>query len=172
MIIVTGATGKLGGAIAERLLQRLPASGIGVSVRDPEKAHALAERGVRVRQGDFADPASLRRSFEGASQILIISSNAAAYGGDPVAQHRNAIDAAKAVGARRILYTSHMAASTASRFPPMRDHAATEAMLRSSGTAFTVFRNGFYADAVPRLMGKAVETGELVGPKDGPVSWT
>jgi len=59
MIIVTGATGKLGRAVVERLLDRLPAEQIGVSVREPEKAGALAQRGVRVRRGDFGDAGGL-----------------------------------------------------------------------------------------------------------------
>lgn len=33
-------------------------------------------------------------------------------------------------------------------------------------------RNGFYASTVPALLGDAVQTGELVAPADGPVSWT
>ena len=59
MIIVTGANGQLGRATVEQLLGRIPAKQIGVSVRDPEKAQGLAERGVRVRPGDFADAPSL-----------------------------------------------------------------------------------------------------------------
>ena len=54
----------------------------------------------------------------------------------------------------------------------MRDHAATEAMLQASGIAFTSLRNGFYAAPALMLMGKALETGKLVAPDDGPVSWT
>ena len=38
MIVVTGATGRLGRAVVERLLRRVPADSIGVSVRDPAKA--------------------------------------------------------------------------------------------------------------------------------------
>ena len=87
MIIVTGANGLLGRAVVEKLVERVPAGQIGVSVRDPEKASALAALGVRVRRGDFADPASLADAFEGATQVLIVSSNAAAYGGNSVAQH-------------------------------------------------------------------------------------
>ena len=37
MIIVTGASGQLGGTIVERLIERLPAGSVGVSVRDPDK---------------------------------------------------------------------------------------------------------------------------------------
>ncbi len=172
MIIVTGANGQLGRAIVERLAERIPAGQIGVSVRAPEKAGSLAALGVRVRHGDFDDPANLSYAFEGATQVLIVSSNASAYGGDPLAQHRSAIAAARAAGAGRIVYTSHMAASSASAFPPMLDHAATEDMLRQSGLAWTALRNGFYASSGISLMGDAFKTGVLEAPTDGKVSWT
>ena len=172
MIIVTGATGQLGHAVVEHLLTRVPADQVGVSVRDPQKAADLGARGVRVRRGDFADPASLAHAFEGASQVLIVSSNARASGGDPLAQHRAAITAARDAGARRIVYTSHMAAGASSAFPPMLDHAATEEMLRQSGLAWTALRNGFYATSGLMLMGDALQTGVLAAPADGKVSWT
>jgi NAD(P)H dehydrogenase (quinone) len=170
MIIVTGANGKLGRAVVEQLLARVPAEQVGVSVRDPEKAQGLKERGVRVRQGDFDDPASLAHAFEGASQVLIVSSNSS--GKAAVRHHRTAIDIAKKAGARRILYTSHMGSSPTSLFPPMVDHAATEAALRDSGVAFTSLRNGYYAASALFMLGNALKTGELAAPEDGPVAWT
>ena len=172
MIIVTGATGHLGRAIVEKLVGHIPADQVGASVRDVAKAGGLLELGVRVRQGDFTDPASLRHAFEGATQVLLVSSNAAAYGGDPLAQHRSAIAAARDAGARRIVYTSHMGASASSAFPPMLDHAATEDMLRQCGLAWTALRNGFYASSGIALMGDALETGVIEAPADGAVSWT
>ncbi|MDX3660016.1 SDR family oxidoreductase [Streptomyces sp. ID05-26A] len=170
MIIVTGATGRLGKLVVEGLLTSVAASHIGVSVRDPAKAQAFADLGVRVRHGDFADPSSLREAFEGASQVLVISSNSAGAGA--VEQHRNAIDAAVAVGARRILYTSHMAASPHSAFAPMVDHAATEAVLQASGVPFTSLRNGFYAESAVQFLSRGLGSGSLPLPEDGPVSWT
>lgn len=172
MIIVTGATGQLGRAIVEQLVARVPPGQVGASVRDPARAAGLEALGVRVRQGDFTDPASLAHAFEGATQLLLVSSNAAAYGGDPLAQHRAAIDAARAAGARRIVYTSHMGASDTSAFPPMRDHAATEAMLAGSGVAWTALRNGFYASSGITFLGHAGTTGVLEAPEDGEVAWT
>ena len=67
MIVVTGATGKLGTLILNALLARMPAERIGASTRDPDKAEGLARAGVRVRHGDFADGASLHHAFEGAT---------------------------------------------------------------------------------------------------------
>ena len=172
MIIVTGASGRLGRAILEQLLERLPGAAIGASVRDPGKAKDLARRGVRVRRGDFADAGSLGHAFERATQVLIVSSNAGGRGGDPIAQHRAAIAAARDAGARRILYTSHMGANAQSRFPPMRTHAATEAMLAEAGVPFTALRNGFYAQSTEMMMGDVAATRAVAAPADGTVSWT
>lgn len=171
MIVVTGATGQLGSLVVEELLKLAPPGGIGVSVRDPSKASRLANRGVRVRHGDFTRPETLADAFQGATQILMVSSNAAAYGGDTKAQHRSAIDAARAAGAERVVYTSHMGVSATSAFPPMHDHAATEAMLRESGLTWTALRNGFYAESAPLYFGDALSSGVLKAPGDGKVSW-
>ena len=170
MIVVTGATGTLGRAIVERLLDRLPAEQLGVSVRDPDKARALEERGVRVRRGDFHDARSMAHAFEGAAQVLVVSANA--LGETAVRLNRTAIDAAQTAGAHRILYTSHMGASPDSPFAPMRTHAATEAALQDLGVAFTALRNGFYASSAVMYLQRALETGELALPEDGPVAWT
>jgi uncharacterized protein YbjT (DUF2867 family) len=170
VIVVTGATGQLGREVVERLLTRIPASEIGVSVRDPQKAQDFADQGVRVRAGSFTDPASLAHAFEGAAQVLIVSVDR--LGDEAVAQHRAAIDAAVAAGARRILYTSHMGASPTSRFQPGRDHAATEDALRACGVPFTSLRNGFYATSALRFVLPVLESGRLALPEDGPVSWT
>ncbi|MER7841330.1 NAD(P)H-binding protein [Streptomyces sp. NPDC096040] len=170
MIIVTGATGQLGSQIVERLLDRVPAERVGVSVRDPEKARSLADRGVRVRQGSFTDPAGLAHAFEGATQVLVVSVDK--MGAEAVRQHRTAIDAAAAAGARRILYTSHMGASPTSRFEACRDHAADEEALRATGVPYTSLRNGFYATSALQFLGHGLESGEAVLPADGAVSWT
>ena len=169
MIIVTGATGQLGALVVDKLLDRVPAGRVGVSVRDPGRAAHLAARGVRVRRGDFADPGSLADAFEGATQVLIVSADK--IGEEAVALHVAAIDAARAAGAERVLYTSHQAAAEDSLFAPMPDHAATEQHLAKTGR-YTALRNGFYASTVGRLLGNAAETGELSVPADGPVSWT
>ncbi|MFF0119657.1 NmrA family NAD(P)-binding protein [Micromonospora arida] len=170
MIVVTGATGQLGSQIVDRLLDRLSPEAVGVSVRDADRAAGLAERGVRVRAGDFTDPATLGHAFEGADKVLIVS--AAIRGPGAFVANRAAIDAARAAGASRILYTSHQAASRDSLFAAQPTHAATEEHLAGLGVPFTSLRNGFYASTLSFSIGTALETGQLVAPADGPVSWT
>jgi uncharacterized protein YbjT (DUF2867 family) len=170
MIVVTGATGALNGATVEHLLKRVPAERIGVSVRDVAKAQHFADRGVRVRQGSYEDPVALRHSFEGAEQVLLVSSNDPHV--DAVGLHRVGIETAVAAGARRILYTSHQGAGLDSPFHPARDHAATEGLLAASGVAWTSLRNGYYAHSLGWLLGPWRQTGTITAPADGPVSWT
>jgi uncharacterized protein YbjT (DUF2867 family) len=170
MIVITGATGALGGATVEHLLQRIPANRIGVSVRDVAKARRFSDRGVRVRRASYDDPAALRDSFDGAEQVLLVSQNDP--DGDGVALHSTAIEAAVAVGARRILYTSHQNVRGDSPFAPAREHAATEALLAESGVAWTSLRNGFYAHSLDWLLGPWQRTDAVTAPADGPVSWT
>src|SRR5580693_268175 len=154
MIIVTGATGVLNGTTVEHLLKLVPADRIG----------------VRVRRGSYDDPAALLDSFEGAEQVLLVSSSDPAA--DQVSLHRIGIQTAVAAGARRILYTSHQSVGLDSPFHPGRVHAATEALLAGSGAAWTSFRNGFYAHTLDWLLGPWRETGIIAAPADGPVSWT
>ncbi|GAA3638497.1 NAD(P)H-binding protein [Kineosporia mesophila] len=170
MIIVTGATGALNGSTVDHLLDRVPAQEITVVARDVAKAQRFADRGVAVRYGDYREPDSLPAAFEGAHQLLLVSSNDLAS--PIVPQHRAAIDAAVSVGVGRILYTSHQGAAPDSPFVPARDHFATEQMLADSGVAWTSLRNGFYAHSLAWLLGRWAETGRITVPGEGPVSWT
>jgi uncharacterized protein YbjT (DUF2867 family) len=170
MIVVTGATGRLGRKIVEKLLAHVPADTVGVSVRDPDRAAALADRGVRVRAGDFTDPATLEHAFADAGQVLVVS--AAIRGPQAAGANAAAIDAAVRAGASRVLYTSHQAASPGSLFDPGRQHAGTEKHLAGQGIPHTVLRHGFYASTFELYVPAALETGEFRLPQDGPVSWT
>lgn len=167
MIVVTGANGQLGRAVVEGLLTRLPANRIVASVRDPAEATGLAERGVHVRAGDFAKPDGLAAAFEDAEQVLVVSVDQIGETGRRL--HRSAAEAARAAGARRVLYTSHMGTHADS---PLNDHADMEAFLAGAGMAFTSLRHGFYAESAFHLIGRGFDAGEIRAPEDGPVSWT
>jgi uncharacterized protein YbjT (DUF2867 family) len=170
MIVVTGATGGFGSAVVHELLRKIPASELSVSVRDPQKAIDLAERGIRVRRGDFVDPASLTAAFEGADRVLVTSVDSLGEGA--VAQHTAAARAAANAGASRVFYAAHQNTAMDSPFAPARDHLRSEERIAEIGVPWTSLRNGFYAHTVGHLVHGAAETGELALPKDGPVSWT
>jgi uncharacterized protein YbjT (DUF2867 family) len=168
-IVITGATGGLGSDVIAQLRRLAPPSELGVSVRSPDKAAELAAAGIRVRRGDFNDPASLEHAFAGAARVLLISTrtpgNAARF-----QEQRNAIDAAKRCGIEHIFYTS-IVQRLGSAFDVAAGHHHTESYLAASGTSFTVLRNGQYIENLPMFLGDSVFSGDLALPPDGPTAW-
>ncbi|MGJ7491657.1 SDR family oxidoreductase [Variovorax sp. ZT4R33] len=155
-VAVTGATGQLGRLVIEGLRAKLPAADIVALVRSPSKA---ADLGVEAREADYSRPETLSRALAGVETLLLISSSEV---GQRVAQHRHVIDAAKAAGVTRVVYTSllHADRSTLSLAP---EHVETEALLRASGLHVTLLRNGWYTENYTASVGSAVAHGAFIG---------
>ncbi len=162
MILVTGANGNLGKATVEYLLKKVHASNIAVSVREPQKADALAQKGISVRQGDFNNPDSLPKAFEGAEKLLLISTSEDVQ--KRTQSHRNAINAAVKAGVKHIVYTSIIHDGTTSPYHLVKNHLDSEAHLKSSGLSYTIIREGLYLDYLPMMLGKVQETKQIVYP--------
>ncbi|NED99181.1 SDR family oxidoreductase [Phytoactinopolyspora halotolerans] len=159
-IAVTGATGHLGRLAVEALLTRGVAAGdIVAAVRSPEKAADLSARGVQVREADYTKPDTLATAFSGVRRLLLISSSEV---GQRLAQHKNAIDAAKAAGVDLIAYTSILRARTS----PMKlaaEHKATEEAIEESGLTYTFLRNGWYVENYTENLAPALQFGAILG---------
>src|SRR5690606_14249557 len=113
-VIVTGATGKQGGAVARALLR----GGVPVHalVRDPgsERAAALGSLGAVLVRGDLGDVASLRAALAGARGVFSVQvPDLAAPAGDSEVRHgRNLVEAARAAGVEHVVHTSVSGAGT------------------------------------------------------------
>lgn len=173
VIIVSGASGQLGGVAVLELLARgvAPENLILVS-RTPEQLDEYARMGASTRFGDFSQPESLSAAYEGGDRLLLISLNTR---GNPnpdvrtqrVEFHKNAIDAAVAVGVEHIVYISYVDADN-NPSPIAVDHRLTEAILRESGVAWTFIRDQWYMDRFLRQAASVVEEGRVVaGPQAG-----
>lgn len=149
MLAITGATGQLGQATFRHLSAKVAADKLVAVVRDPQKAAVLAAPDVELRQGDYKDPASLVAAFQGVTTVLLISGTDMAT---RTQQHRHVIDAARAAGVTRLVYTSGVNPSADSAFIASPSHAATEAYLRASGLTYTIPRNTLYLDLLPMLV--------------------
>jgi NAD(P)H dehydrogenase (quinone) len=165
-LIVSGASGQLGALVVEELLARGadPRDLILVS-RTPEELASYAERGAATRFGDFTQPESLPAAYEGGTRMLLISISA---GPDNRPQlHRNAIEAARAVGVRHIVYTSTVDADNQDvRALSAAMHRETEQILRDSGVAWTMLRNHLYADNIVSQAQRMVAEGRVVAQPD------
>jgi uncharacterized protein YbjT (DUF2867 family) len=125
MILVTGATGNVGGALARQLVDR----GVAVRavVRDPSKP---VPPGVSPVVGDLTDAASLRPAFEGVSGLFLMPGYA-----DEIAT-----EAAKAGVERIALLSGGSVLATDTDNAVSAYMMRSEAAVRASGVAWTFLR--------------------------------
>ncbi|WP_372349996.1 NAD(P)H-binding protein [Streptomyces sp. KL116D] len=140
MLLLTGASGGLGTLIAERLAGR---DDVVLGTREPG-----AGGGDGRRRIDFDAPDTLAEGFAGADTVLLVS---AGYGEDDtvIARHDAAISAAEKAGVRHVVYTS--LSGDGDHLPYALAHRWTERRLRESSLAWTVLRNGLYAELLAFL---------------------
>ncbi len=153
-LAITGATGQLGrlalSAIAARGGQAIALA------RNPAKATGAGAGTARAF--DYTDPATFS-ALSGVSVLVLISSNDF---NDRVGQHIRVIDAARAAGVGRVIYTSLLGADRSAMLLAA-DHKATEAHLLASGLDYTLLRNGWYIENQTGSLGGALAAGGLIG---------
>ncbi len=155
LIAVTGATGTVGGTVAELLAERgIPQR---LVVRDPARAPELD--GAEVRQiADYGHADDVRRALDGVDTLFLVPAQESA---DRRQRHFAAIDAAAAAGVRKIVYLSFVGATEDSTFTLGRDHWATEQRVRAAGVAWTFPRMNLYLDFLPLMV---TADGAIEGP--------
>jgi NAD(P)H dehydrogenase (quinone) len=159
MFAVTGATGKLGRLVIDRLLTRVPAAQIVAAVRNPSKAQDLAARGVQVREADYSRPQTLTAALQGVDKLLLISSSEV---GQRLAQHGAVIDAAKRAKVELIAYTSILRADR-SKLMLAKEHRETELAIEASGLSHAFLRNGWYIENYTERLDAALASGSILG---------
>ncbi|AFE10071.1 NADPH:quinone oxidoreductase 2 [Corallococcus coralloides DSM 2259] len=167
MIVVTGATGRLGRFVIEGLLKQVPANQVAVVVRNPDKAAEWAARGVHVRKADYSRPETWDGVFSLGDTVLLISSSEV---GQRRKQHQTVVDAAKKAGVGLLAYTSILHADT-SRMVLAPEHLFTEEAIRASGLPFVFLRHSWYLENYTESAKRTLEQGVLRGcAKDGRVA--
>jgi NAD(P)H dehydrogenase (quinone) len=139
---ITGAGGQLGGSVLNELLARGAKPGEIVAItRTPKKLSAFAAKGLTLRAGDFDAPAGLAAAFKGIDTLLIIPTSDLRPG-IRTPQHKAAVAAAKAAGAKHVVYVSTVAARPGQDL--MQSHLDTEQAVYASGLQWTIVRMGMY----------------------------
>src|SRR5438270_2567477 len=145
LILVTGATGKIGSSIAKHL-ERLGKQ-FRLLARDPNKLSDFAN--ADKVKGDYSDFASLDHAFTGVSSAFIVSGYAEP--GERAKLHRNAFKAAQRAGVRYLIYLSTLGASPESRFPMSRDHYQSEQFLKATGVPHAILQDSFYSELAVQM---------------------
>ena len=161
---ITGATGQLGRLVIQQLKSMVPAANLVGLARSSAKA---ADLGIEVRAADYTQPQTLTAALAGVDTMLLISSSEV---GQRTAQHRNVIDAARQAGVQRIVYTSLLHADS-SPLNLAQEHIETEKLLKASGIAHTILRNGWYTENYTGSIPAALAHGAFIGSaEDGRIS--
>jgi len=137
VILVTGATGKVG----QEVVRQLAAANVPLRalVRDPLRASHIRLPGVEVALGNLAKPETLDAALSGIDRLFLLSSPDP----DQVNLQSNAIDAARRMGVRHVVKVS-VAGGPDAGTQIGRWHWTTETQLKESGLAFTILRPTFY----------------------------
>lgn len=156
-IAVTAASGQLGSEIIKALLDMQTGEPVIGLARNPDNAMHL---GVEIRPGDYNDEDQLRTSLAGVDTLLLVSGMAAPE--DRIGQHRNVINAAKAAGVGKIVYTSVQGAEEGTSFSPIiQSNRQTEADVRASGLNWAIGRNGIYIEPDVEYIDSYRKAGEI-----------
>jgi uncharacterized protein YbjT (DUF2867 family) len=146
-VLVTGATGKQGGALARLLLKR--GHRVLAFVRNPDApaARELAERHAELVTGDFDDPESLERAMQGVDSVFAMATPFQSGGLEGEVRHgRHLIDAAKIARVRHFLYSSVAGADQNTGIPHFETKLVVEEHLRRSGLPYTIVAPVFFME--------------------------
>jgi uncharacterized protein YbjT (DUF2867 family) len=137
-VLVTGGTGTTGSQVVQELVKR----GVSVSVltRDSKKAPTLPG-GVQAVVGDMAEPAAVRRVFNGFDGVFLVNTVTKTEAHEGLM----AVAGMRLAGVRRVVYLSVHEADGASYLPHFGAKVGIEHAVRTSGMAWTILRpNNFY----------------------------
>jgi NAD(P)H dehydrogenase (quinone) len=174
MILITGATGNLGKATIDFLLEKGARLGsIAALVRDRKKALDLLSKGIIVMIGDYDNYASLVYAFKGVHKLLLVAGTGLENRGK---QHENVIKAAKEAGVKHIFYTSYERKKETKNSPVaflVQTHSYTEKVIKESGIPYTIFHNNVYTDQLPVYLDEEVsETGVIFPAGETPAAFS
>lgn len=145
-VLVLGATGAQGGAVADALLDL--GAGVRAMVRRPEsdRARRLAARGVEVVPGDLDDVSSLAAAMKGAAAAFAVTTPFESGPEAEIAQGRAIVDAASRSALPSLLFSSVAGADRHSGVPHFESKAVIEQLLAANGVRHAVLAPTYFFD--------------------------
>jgi uncharacterized protein YbjT (DUF2867 family) len=155
-VLVLGATGGQGGAVAAALMRARRA--VLALVRDPQSASArkLGTAGAQLVAGDFTDRDALAAAMRGAAGAFALTTPFESGPPAELAQGDAIIAAAATAGLPHLVFSSVAGATAHTGIPHFESKARVEQALAASGLAHTVVAPTYFYDKCPRrLPGRA-----------------
>ncbi len=162
-ILVTGATGHQGGAVAHHLLKRGKFQ-VRAFVRDEHKhsAIALKRSGAELFVGDLNDRASLEHALQGVYGVFSMQGLNDGIEAE-IREGKALVDVAKALGIGHFVYSSVGSAERKTGVPHFDSKFQIEEYVRASGLPYTILRPVFFLFNYDGMR-SMVETGTLSQP--------
>jgi len=139
MILVTGATGKVGSELVRRLKEK--GESFRVMVRTAEQVEKFQARGIGTVLGDFEHPETFLPALTGVERAFLLSP----AGPHQVEQQGAFVDAAVLAEVKHLVKLSALGAAPSSPLTLGRWHGATEQKIEASGLAWTHLRPHFFS---------------------------
>ncbi len=156
-VAVTSASGKLGASIIQHLIEEIGKENVIGIARTPGRAQYL---GVEIRKGDYNSREDFDLALQGVDKLLLVSGM-----DEPqkrIQQHRNVIEAAKANGVQKMVYTSIVGAEENNAFSPIvQTNRQTEQDIIESGLDYVIGRNGIYIEPDLEYLDTYKKEGEI-----------
>lgn len=145
-VLVTGATGRQGGALARQLLLR--GYRVVALTRDPDSpaAQALEQLGAELAQGDWENPSSLEAIIRKVDTVFAMTTPYEAGVEAEVHHGMNLVDAARRAGARHFIYSSVAGADQHTGVPHFDSKHQVERYLVRSNLPYTIVGPTFFME--------------------------
>jgi uncharacterized protein YbjT (DUF2867 family) len=156
MILITGATGQVGGQAARDLVAA--GAPIRALVRDPSRAIGLTD--AEIVAGSFEDDSSLARALDGVETMLLAGRDSP----DAVAQHRRVLDHVRRAGVRHIVRLSAVGAAPESPVALLREHHEVDKEVRQGPSEWTLVKPHLYMQNLLRAANAVRGDGTLAAP--------
>lgn len=143
-ILVTGATGRQGGAVARCLLEK--GQKVRIMTRHPENARGWKEAGAEVVRGDFDDYRSLEEAVRGVRGVFLMGTPYGDGPGREVGQGRSMVYACMEEGVPHLVYSSVCGADRDTGIPHFDSKCEVEEYVRESGLTYTILRPVSFMD--------------------------
>jgi len=144
LILVTGATGKQGGAVAHALLEN--GWKVRVLTRNRAKALHLAQKGAEIFEGNLDDPASIEKALVGVGGVFSVQNFWETGYEREIQQGKTLAELSKKMGVKHFIYSSVQSANRNTGIPHFESKWQIEEHIRALKLPYTILRPVFFME--------------------------